>query len=176
MPSIEKKLAFKIVVIGDPAVGKTSLIRRFSENKFDTSYLPTIGADFNLKVIELPDAQVIMTVWDIGGHDRFQSIRSFYYSGAHGGIIAFDLTRKETFDNVKKWVTDILTGAGEKIPLVLMCNKSDLTNQIVVNEEEIKKLVDELGITYFMTSAKSGLNVQDTFQKLAVDCASHFSK
>lgn len=176
MPTSEKKLAFKIVVIGDPAVGKTSLIRRFSENKFDTSYLPTIGADFNLKVIELPDAQVIMTVWDIGGHDRFQSIRSFYYSGAHGGIVAFDVTREETFKNVKKWVEDILTGAGEKIPLTLMCNKSDLTDQIAVNEVDIKKLAEELDIKYFITSAKSGLNVQDTFQKMAVDCAKFFSK
>ncbi|NVM01951.1 MAG: GTP-binding protein [Candidatus Helarchaeota archaeon] len=176
MPTTDKKLAFKIVVIGDPAVGKTSLIRRFSENKFDTSYLPTIGADFNLKVIELPDAQVIMTVWDIGGHEKFQSIRAFYYSGAHGGIIAFDLTREETFKNVKQWAEDILTGAGEKIPLVLICNKSDLTDQIVVNEEDIKKLAEELDVTYFMTSAKSGLNVQDPFQKLAVDCAQFFSK
>ncbi|MFX1449252.1 MAG: Rab family GTPase [Promethearchaeota archaeon] len=176
MPSVEKKLAFKIVVIGDPAVGKTSLIRRFSENKFDISYLPTIGADFNLKVIELPDAQVIMTVWDIGGHERFQTIRSFYYSGAHGGIIVFDVTREETFKNVEKWAKDIIAGAGEKIPLILLCNKSDLANQINVNEELIKKLATDLNLIYYMTSAKTGLNVQDVFQKLAADCAEYFSK
>ncbi|MFX0134740.1 MAG: Rab family GTPase [Candidatus Hodarchaeota archaeon] len=173
---MDKKLAFKIVIIGDPAVGKTSLIRRFSENKFDTSYLPTIGADFNLKVIELPDAQVIMTVWDIGGHERFQSIRSFYYSGAHGGIIAFDLTREDTFLSVKKWTEDITVGAGEKIPLIIMCNKSDLMDQIAVNEEDVKKLAEELNIPYYMTSAKSGLNVQAVFQKLAEECAQYFSK
>ena len=176
MPAIERKLAFKIVVIGDPSVGKTSVIRRFSENKFSTSYLPTIGADFNLKVIELPDAQVIMTVWDIGGHERFQEIRAFYYSGAHGGIIAFDLTRKDTYDNVRKWEEDIRKGAGEKIPLIIMCNKADLEKRIVISEEEIQQMAKDLQIPYFVTSAKTGVNIQHAFEKMAQDCASYFTK
>lgn len=172
----EKKLAFKIVVIGDPSVGKTSVIRRFSENKFSKSYLPTIGADFNLKVIELPNAQVIMTVWDIGGHDRFDSIRTFYYSGAHGGIIAFDLTRKDTLESVKQWGEDILKGAGEKIPIIIMANKADLKDSIAVNDAEIEAIAKELNMPYFKTSAKSGLNVQEAFHKMAKDCAEFFSK
>ncbi|MHA1377022.1 MAG: Rab family GTPase [Candidatus Helarchaeota archaeon] len=176
MPEVEKKLAFKIVVIGDPSIGKTSLIRRFSENKFSTSYLPTIGADFNLKVIELPDAQVILTVWDIGGHDRFDSIRAFYYSGAHGGIIGFDLTREETFKSVKRWENDIRSGAGEQIPLILLCNKVDLKDKIVVGEDKIKNISKELNIPYFMTSAKTGENVQEAFRRMAKDCAEFFSK
>ena len=176
MSQAEKKLAFKIVVIGDPSVGKTSVIRRFSENKFSQSYLPTIGADFNLKVIELAQAQVIMTVWDIGGHDRFDSIRTFYYSGAHGGIIVFDMTREDTFKNVKKWEEDIRTGAGEKIPLILLCNKSDLLEQGEVTESEVQKIAEELKIPYFKTSAKSGLNVQESFEQMAKECADFFSK
>jgi len=176
LPEVDKKLAFKIIVIGSPSVGKTSLIRRFAENKFSKSYLPTIGADFNLKVIELPDAQVIMTVWDIGGHERFDTIRTFYYSGAHGGVIAFDLTRRETFESIRGWEEDIRKGAGDRIPLILLCNKADLKDKIEVSEEEIKKVAEELDISFFMTSAKTGQNVQEAFRKIAKDCAEFFSK
>ena len=106
----DKKLAFKIIVIGDPSVGKTSLIRRYSDNKFDISYLPTIGADFNLKIVELPNIEVILTIWDIGGHDRFSAIRSFYYQGAQAGVMVFDRSRKETFKSIEKWKSDLEKG------------------------------------------------------------------
>lgn len=176
MSVTEKKLAFKIVITGDPAVGKTSLIRRFSDDKFDLSYLPTIGADFNLKVVELPDAEVILTIWDIGGHERFNIIRNFYYSGSHGGLIVFDRTNEITFKNVEKWEKDIRKAADEKIPLVLMANKSDLKEKIVVKEETIKKVSKELEIPYFLTSAKNNLNVNNAFEMIARLCMDYFSK
>jgi len=173
----EKKLAFKIVVIGDPSVGKTSLIRRFSDHKFDLSYLPTIGADFNIKVIELPEVEVIMTIWDIGGHDRFQHIRDFYYDGSHGGILAFDLTREKTYENIEKWEQDIRKKAINKdIPIVLMANKSDLRDKIVVNEEDIRKVSESLDMPYFLTSAKNGLNVDQAFEKIAQLCVEKYVK
>ncbi|MHA1798864.1 MAG: Rab family GTPase [Candidatus Helarchaeota archaeon] len=165
--SSEKKLAFKIILIGDPGVGKTSTIRRYSDNKFDQSYLPTIGADFNLKVVEMENFEIILTIWDIGGHDRFSMIRNFYYQGAHGGFIIFDLTRRETFENVKNWYSDLIKGANARIPSLIIANKSDLTNEIKVSDEEIELLSKELNIKWYKTSAKTGENINDAFAEIA---------
>ena len=87
-----KKFPFKIVVVGDPAVGKTSIVRRFADDQFEESYIHTIGADFNVKVVKLGDKEIILTVWDIGGHEHFNEIRPYYYEGAHAAICVFDLT------------------------------------------------------------------------------------
>jgi len=163
----EKKLAFKIILIGDPSVGKTSTIHRYSDDKFDDSYLPTIGADFNLKVVDMENLEIILTIWDIGGHDRFSMIRNFYYQGAHGGLIIFDLTRKETFENVKLWHQDILKGANSKIPTILIANKSDLKDQIQVTDDEIDKLAKELNSTWYKASAKTGENTNEAFTAIA---------
>lgn len=170
--SEEKKMAFKIIVIGDPSVGKTSLIRRYSDNKFDSSYLPTIGADFNLKIVELPNIEVILTIWDIGGHDRFSAIRSFYYQGAQAGILVFDRSRPETMRSIPNWMEDLQKAALEKIPIILMANKSDLKDAHLVSESEINGMASRLGDSkYFMTSAKEGSNVKAAFEEVAKLCA-----
>ncbi|MHA1312923.1 MAG: Rab family GTPase [Candidatus Helarchaeota archaeon] len=172
----QKKLAFKVIVIGDPSVGKTSLIRRYSDDKFDSSYLPTIGADFNLKIVELQDMEVVLTVWDIGGHDRFGAIRTFYYQGAHAGVLVFDRSRRETFDSVNKWKDDLEKGARGPVPSVIMANKSDLTDVELVPESDVAKKARELGIPYFLTSAKDGLNVAEAFEEIAKQCAASVNK
>ncbi len=163
----EKKLAFKIILIGDPSVGKTSTIRRYSDNKFDQSYLPTIGADFNLKVVDMENLEIILTIWDIGGHDRFSMIRNFYYQGAHGGLIIFDLTRKQTFDNVKNWYNDLIKGAKSKIPAIIIANKADMEEDVKITDAEIESLAKEMGVKWFKTSAKTGENINEAFTKIA---------
>ena len=165
--SAEKKLAFKIILIGDPGVGKTSTIRRYSDGKFDQSYLPTIGADFNLKVVDMENLEIILTIWDIGGHDRFSMIRNFYYQGAHGGFIIFDITRKETFENVANWNQDLLKGANAKIPSLIIANKADLQSEAQVTDNEIENLAKEMGIPWYKTSAKTGQNIDEAFNKVA---------
>ncbi|MHC1592062.1 MAG: Rab family GTPase [Candidatus Helarchaeales archaeon] len=171
-----KKMAFKVIVIGDPSVGKTSLIRRYSDDKFDSSYLPTIGADFNLKIVELQDMEVVLTIWDIGGHDRFGAIRSFYYQGSHAGVLVLDRSRKETYESIPKWKEDLEKGAKAGIPCVLMANKSDLPESKLIPESEISELASKLGVKYFLTSAKDGTNVAAAFEELAKQCAETFSQ
>ena len=164
-----KKYQLKVVVVGDPAVGKTSIIRRFADDQFDEDYKHTIGADFNVKVIEYPESKenAVLTVWDIGGHERFEIIRRYYYEGSHAGLIVFSLTNKESFDSVKNWYNDLRTYLKD-IPIVLIANKVDLKDKSIIADDEIEKKLKELNLNnYFKTSAKTGENVEKAFSKVA---------
>ena len=158
-----------MVVVGDPAVGKTSIIRRFADDKFEDDYKHTIGADFNVKVIEFPEEKknAVLTVWDIGGHERFEIIRRYYYEGSHAGLIVFSLTDKESFNNVENWYNDLRTYLKD-IPILVIANKADLEETAVIKDEEIDAKIKELNIDqYFKTSAKTGSNVEEAFSALA---------
>ncbi|MHA1714751.1 MAG: GTP-binding protein, partial [Promethearchaeota archaeon] len=114
-----KTYGFKIVTIGEPAVGKTSLIRRFTTGKFSESYLKTIGADFTIKYLDYPDKRVLLQIWDLAGDSRFKWIRRDYYQEANGCLIVYDITRKETYNELDEWVKNLRNYCGD-IPAVLM--------------------------------------------------------
>lgn len=168
-----KKYTYKIVVVGDPSVGKTSLIRRYADKKFDESYLPTIGADFTIKQFDLKkddmDVQVILTIWDMGGHKGFDRVRDLYYPGANAGLVVFDLTEKETFEHLESWLADIYAHCGTEIPLIILANKNDLPNK-TISKNEMKKLALNKKLEIFETSAKSGENVEKAFELIAEKC------
>ncbi|MHA1144388.1 MAG: Rab family GTPase [Candidatus Helarchaeota archaeon] len=167
-----KKFPFKIVVVGDPAVGKTSIVRRFADDQFEESYIHTIGADFNVKVVKLGDLEIILTVWDIGGHEHFNEIRPYYYEGAHAAICVFDLTMEKSFKSIPKWFKDLREYLPE-VPCILIGNKADLDHEN--NEEKIKKLINEFKFDFYSrTSAKTSENVSKTFEKLAEICMEYY--
>ncbi|NVM55516.1 MAG: GTP-binding protein [Candidatus Helarchaeota archaeon] len=172
MTEVEKeKYGFKIIVIGDPAVGKSSLIRRFADNKFEASYLPSIGADFTLKIVEFEKIQAILTIWDIGGQKEFDNIRNFYYYGANAGIMVFDSTRPETYNNLlNNWSHQFKEGVGEPVPCVILCNKVDLIDQRVITDAQCEQMSAQLGYPIFETSALSGENVYAAFEQIALMC------
>ncbi|MFX1451929.1 MAG: Rab family GTPase [Promethearchaeota archaeon] len=164
-----KKYQLKVVVVGDPAVGKTSLIRRFADDKFEDEYKHTIGADFNVKVIEFPESKknAVLTVWDIGGQERFEIIRRYYYEGSHAGLIVFDLTNKKAFDHITNWYNDLREYLKD-IPIALIANKLDLKNAIVISDSDIESKMKELKIEFYLkASAKTGENVEQAFSRLA---------
>ncbi|MHA1266442.1 MAG: GTP-binding protein [Candidatus Helarchaeota archaeon] len=162
-----KSYALKIIVVGDPSVGKSSLIRRHADNTFQENYAPTIGTDFILKVVKLEDMEITCTIWDIGGHESFMNIRNFYYEGAEGAIIVYDVTRETTFKNVKKWYNDYTKVIGI-IPTLILGNKIDLDQK--VKKEAGEKLAMELHAIFYETSAKTGENVNKAFGHLANLC------
>ncbi|MBD3230943.1 MAG: GTP-binding protein [Candidatus Lokiarchaeota archaeon] len=163
-------LAFKLVVVGDYAVGKTTLILNFTEHKFREMYIPTIGVQFSVKDVKLEDEIVKLTVWDIAGQDEFKYVRTEFYKGASAIILVYDITRNETLENLQDWYIDVIQNAGE-IPLLILGNKCDLEKKRNVSIEDAKKYVKEKKfknvIDIVETSAKTSVNVEDAFIKIA---------
>lgn len=176
MAEIEK--VYKLVLLGDEAVGKTSLILRHTEKKFSESYKMTIGTDISAKLIQINELDVKMSVyliiWDIGGQEKYRILRESYLRGASGALLIFDLTNKRSYANIYEWTEELKRFCGPEIPMVLLGNKVDLQGERVVETEEGEKLASELGVDYFETSAKSATNVNLAFQKI-VDLILHHS-
>lgn len=167
---------FKVVVVGAIGAGKTSLIRRITNNEFNSTYKATIGVDFILKKISVDQGKdVLLQLWDIAGQERFGGSTKQYYRGAVAAILVFDATRSGSLEEARRWKQDIDTKArlattDQKIPTILLANKSDL-----INEEQIAAFSDETLTTFVTenecigwvkTSAKTGLGVMEAIQKL----------
>ncbi len=158
----------KLCILGDGAVGKTSIIMQHVDKRFEEEYKPTIGFDIALKTMKIHekgiDAELL--IWDIAGQAIFEKIREEYLQGTNGAIVMFDLTRPETLEHVKDWLRELVTFAG-KVPFILIGNKADLTDQRAVSEEEGKAVAEEAGaLGYLETSAKTGDNVEDAFEDI----------
>ncbi|MFW9999044.1 MAG: GTP-binding protein [Candidatus Hodarchaeota archaeon] len=161
---------FKVIIIGPGAVGKTSLLHRFVENKFSFRYKLTIGADFLSKIIEYkPGTTIKMQIWDIAGQDRYKFLRSSFFDGANGALIVFDLSRWHTFKELEEWLKDLRDYAGKDVPFILIGNKIDLIEKIdEFNQRESAQVFAKKEKTYYVeTSAKTGENVEDAFLNLA---------
>lgn len=162
----------KMLVIGDSGCGKSSLLTRFSDDEFNTGYASTIGVDFLVRTIDVGAKRVKLQMWDTAGQERFRTITTSYYRGAHAVLIVFDVTQEDSFRNVKRWVSELETiNAGAigqtATQVMLVANKVDLTRQRVVESHRIEELAQELHIPFIETSAKTNLNVQEAFTKIA---------
>ena len=165
---------FKFVIIGDHEVGKTSLVRRFVENKFSHDYRATIGLNILSHSIEFFGNNVVYSLWDVGAQVYFKRFRQTYYLGAQAAFIVFDLTNRKSFESVKTWYQELEDFiGGREIPIIIIGNKSDLGDQREVDYQDGVKLVTELSkkpnikISYIETSALTGENVEDAFTLIA---------
>lgn len=159
---------FKIVMLGDGAVGKTAMTTRFTQDFFDADYKRTIGADFAVKRMDIPSikSHVTLQCWDLAGQPRFEFVRQGFYRGARGGLLLYDVTRRRTFLNIDRWKEEAFVNIGQEIPLVLVANKIDLTDSRVVNKKEGKAYAKEHGFIYVESSALTGENVEESYVKL----------
>jgi len=167
----EYEKVYKLVMLGDEAVGKTSLIIQHTEHKFNESYKMTIGTDISAKLLEVEEQKgtktnVYLIIWDIGGQEKYRILRESYLRGASGAMLIFDLTNKRSFMNILEWVEEVKKFCGPEIPMILLGNKEDLKAECVVQTAEGEKLAKELNIEYYETSAKSSANVDKAFNSM----------
>ncbi|KAL3616306.1 Ras-related protein RABA5b [Castilleja foliolosa] len=155
---------FKIVVIGDSAVGKSNLLSRFARDEFDHHSKATIGVEFQTQVMEVDGKEVKAQVWDTAGQERFRAVTSAYYRGAVGALVVYDISRKATFENVKRWLDELNTHCDTTVATMLVGNKCDLEDIREVSLEEGKALAEEEGLFFIETSALDSTNVTNAFE------------
>ncbi|HLY25513.1 MAG TPA: Rab family GTPase [Aggregatilineales bacterium] len=155
---------YKVVIAGDGNVGKTSLVRRYCEGKFDQSRIMTLGVDFQTKLVTLDQTTVKLSIWDVAGQDRFLSFRDTFYQGAHAVALVYDVTAPFTFFNLMHW-RDEIQSIVPLVPMVVIGNKSDLHG--VVPPDESRGWAKSLNMPFLLTSAATGDNVEQFFAGLA---------
>ncbi|CDP03946.1 unnamed protein product [Coffea canephora] len=155
---------FKIVVIGDSAVGKSNLLSRFARDEFDHNSKATIGVEFQTQVVEVDGKEIKAQVWDTAGQERFRAVTSAYYRGAVGALIVYDISRKTTFESTKRWLDELNTHCDTTVARMLVGNKCDLEDIRDVSVEEGKSLAEEEGLFFIETSALNSTNVNAAFE------------
>eukprot|EP00475_Leptophrys_vorax_P036103 TRINITY_DN6038_c0_g1_i1.p1 TRINITY_DN6038_c0_g1~~TRINITY_DN6038_c0_g1_i1.p1 ORF type:complete len:208 (+),score=29.28 TRINITY_DN6038_c0_g1_i1:317-940(+) len=157
----------KLLLIGDSAVGKSSLLLRFAEDSFSHTFISTIGVDFKTRTIDIDGEQVKLSIWDTAGQERFRTITAAYYRGANGIVLVYDITSESSFNSIRGWIRNIEEHASESVCKILVGNKADMEDRRVVTKEQGQQLANEFKINFFETSAKADINVEEAFVSIA---------
>ncbi|ELK19182.1 cAMP-specific 3',5'-cyclic phosphodiesterase 4C [Pteropus alecto] len=157
---------FKILIIGNSSVGKTSFLFRYADDSFTPAFVSTVGIDFKVKTIYRNDKRIKLQIWDTAGQERYRTITTAYYRGAMGFILMYDITNEESFNAVQDWSTQIKTYSWDNAQVLLVGNKCDMEDERVVSSERGRQLADHLGFEFFEASAKDNINVKQTFERL----------
>ncbi|MHA1733771.1 MAG: Rab family GTPase [Promethearchaeota archaeon] len=169
---------FKVIIVGDAAVGKTSLIRHYCDGYFKDTYRSTIGVSFLKKTLNLDhngEHKVTLQLWDVGGQALFSSVRPNYYRGAHGALILFDVTNSQSLSHVFTWYQDLSKTIND-IPMVMIGNKIDLDYNREKIEKQALTLSDRLNIELYYTSAKTGTHMNEVFAAITRNMIDHIEK
>ena len=157
---------FKIVLIGDSFVGKTNIMSKYLMNEFHEDSKATVGVEFGAKKFDIEGKSVKAQIWDTAGQERYKSITTTYYKGAKGALIVYDITRKETFDSVDRWISEVLNSGDKNMTMLLIGNKCDLDNQRQVTKEQGEEKAKAFKVAFLETSASSGENLDVAFEMI----------
>lgn len=155
---------FKVVLIGDSAVGKSNLLSRYARNEFHTNSKATIGVEFQTQSMEFDGKEIKAQIWDTAGQERFRAVTSAYYRGAVGALVVYDITRRHTFESVSRWLDELKMHSDMNVVTMLVGNKCDLESLREVPIEESKALAEAEKLFFIETSALNATNVNDAFQ------------
>ena len=169
-------MIFKILVIGDSGVGKSNLLLRYVKNEFASDMRSTVGVEFGTKMLKIDNYDVKAQIWDTAGQERYRAITSAYYKGAKGVLIVYDITRKNSFENVDKWLNDFKMKSDDDAVIVIVGNKSDLINEREVSIEEATLKAQVNHLAFFETSAKENENVHSAFISLITQVVKNYKK
>ncbi|XP_030563150.1 ras-related protein Rab-21 [Drosophila novamexicana] len=168
-------LNFKAVLLGEGCVGKTSLVLRYMEDKFNTQHLSTLQASFVTKKVTLPDEQrAQLNIWDTAGQERFHALGPIYYRGSDGALLVYDITDQDSFQKVKSWVRELKQMRGSEIALIIVGNKTDLEDQRAISYETALRYAQTVGAQYVETSAKENEGVNELFELLTQLMVEHY--
>ncbi|XP_019940308.2 ras-related protein Rab-15-like [Paralichthys olivaceus] len=159
-------MLFRLLMLGDSGVGKTCMLRRFTDSEFDPSHISTIGVDFKMKTLEIDGVKVRIQIWDTAGQERYQTITKQYYRRAQGIIFVYDITSEAAFQHIAKWASDVDDYAPNKMQRILVGNKSDEELRRQVTTEQGSKLAETYEMEFFETSASTSNNIREAFTRL----------
>lgn len=169
-------MIFKIVIVGDSGVGKTGLLTRYLRNEFTEDSKATVGVEFGGKKLEIKGSKVKAQIWDTAGQERYRSVTNAYYKGAKGAIIVYDITNRFSFDNIERWMKEVKVMGAQDMVLMIVGNKSDVSESRAVETSEGEALAETNGIGFFETSAKKSTNVEKAFSVISELIYDRFSK
>lgn len=158
---------FKYIIIGDTGVGKSCLLLQFTDKRFQPVHDLTIGVEFGARMINIENKPIKLQIWDTAGQESFRSITRSYYRGAAGALLVYDITRRETFNHLARWLEEARQNSHQNMVIMLIGNKSDLEHRRQVSKEEGESFAQENGLVFLETSAKTAANVESAFVKTA---------
>ena len=166
------EIVYKIIVVGDPSIGKTSLIRKFVKHQFEKDYIPTVGVSISKQPITAEiggkTVKIDLMVWDLAGQPQFFLLHKVYFKGANAVVLGFDLTRTHTYSNLKSWHAELIKDQLHDVPMVIVGNKADLKEERKISLAHVEHMKEQLSIPdYIETSALDGQNIDKLFDTLA---------
>ncbi|KAM0953474.1 putative small GTP-binding protein [Dioscorea sansibarensis] len=167
---------FKIVLVGDSGVGKSNILSRFTRNEFCLESKSTIGVEFATRTLQIEGKTVKAQIWDTAGQERYRAITSAYYRGAVGALLVYDITKRQTFDNVQRWLHELREHADSNIVIMMAGNKSDLSHLRSVQEDDGQVLAEKEGLSFLETSALGAQNIEKAFQTILTEIYHIISK
>ena len=166
---------FKVLLLGNSDVGKSSIILRYVDQMWSDTFVPTIGVDFKVKTVQVNNKKIKMQIWDTAGQERFRTVISSYFRGSHGLFLIYDITNRDSFKNLENWLSEIEEHAIKNVLKILIGNKCDLENDREIKTEEGQAFANRNGMQFMETSAKMNTNINESFEtlaKLMIECSS----
>ncbi|XP_020104017.1 ras-related protein Rab11D-like [Ananas comosus] len=160
---------FKVVLIGDSAVGKSQILARFARNEFSLDSKATIGVEFQTRTLQIQQKRIKAQIWDTAGQERYRAVTSAYYRGAVGALLVYDITKRQSFDHIPRWLDELRSHADKNIVIMLVGNKSDLEDQRAVATEDAREFAQKEGLFFLETSALEATNVETAFQTVLTE-------
>ncbi|CAJ0605520.1 unnamed protein product [Cylicocyclus nassatus] len=157
---------FKVVLLGEGAVGKSSMLMRYVENKFSPRHISTIQASFQSKQVEIDGAHITLNIWDTAGQEKYHALGPIYYRGSQGALLIYDMTDQRSFERAKIWLKELQRALGDSVVIMIIGNKLDLARNRTVPLEEAQEYASSMGAMYEETSAKEDIGIEHAFEKL----------
>ena len=166
MSDEEYDIIFKVVLIGDSGVGKTNILSRYVRDEFSIETKSTVGVEFGSKIVKSNSINIKVQIWDTAGQERYKSITNAYYKGAKGAFVVYDISKKETFDNINKWIEELKNNGDSDVCILLIGNKCDLEDERQVTQDDALKKAEQFDIAFLETSALQAVNIEKAFNNM----------